>query len=90
MINKIVKHSLVVIFLLAANFSFAQVLNISNEMIIHDGKERSAIKVTIAPDSKEIKKAFKDFMDDQYKVDVEGIGFLKNKDVVYTNGSWRN
>lgn len=79
-----IKQSLIVILLLSVTFVQAQVLNISNEMIIHDGKERSAVKVTIAPDAKDIKKAFKDFMDDQYNVDVEGIGFLKNKDVVYT------
>lgn len=84
MLNRIIKQSLIVIFILSATFSFAQVLNVSNETIIHDGKERSAIKVTIEPGSKNVKKAFKDFMDDQYKVDVEGIGFLKNKDVIYT------
>lgn len=84
MINKIIRQALLGIFLISTTLVNAQVLNVSNETIIYDGKERSAVKVTIAPNAKEIKKSFKDFMDDQYKVDVEGIGFLKNKDVVYT------
>lgn len=84
MFNTIVKLSLIPLFLVTTTFLKAQVLNISNETLIHESKERSAIKVMIAPDSKEVKKAFKNFMDDRYNVDIEGIGFLKNKDVLYT------
>lgn len=87
MLNTIIKRTIFGIFLLSTIALNAQVLNISNETIIHDGKERSAVKVTIAPDSKKVKKSFKDFMDDQYKVDVEGIGFLKNKEVIYTEST---
>lgn len=85
MLNKIIKQTLLGLFLMSVTFLNAQILNVSNETIIHDGKERSAVKVTIAPDSKKVKKSFKDYMDDQYEVEVEGIGFLKNKEVVYTN-----
>jgi len=84
MFNKIIKQAFLGVFLMSATFVNAQILNVSNETIIHDGKERSAVKVTIAPDSKDVKKSFKDFMDDQYDVKIEGIGFLKNKEVVYT------
>lgn len=84
MINTIIRKAFFGLFLVSTTIVNAQVLNVSNETIIHDGKERSAVKVTIAPDSKDVKKSFKDFMDDQYGVKVEGIGFLKNKEVVYT------
>ncbi len=87
MFNKIVKQALLGIFIMSATFVNAQILNVSNETIIHDGKERSAVKVTIAPGSKDVKKSFKDFMDDQFDVKVEGIGFLKNKKVVYTEST---
>lgn len=87
MFNKIIKQALLGIFLISSTVLSAQVLNVSNETIIHDGKERSAVKVTIAPNSKAVKKSFKDFMDDQYNIDIEGIGFLKNKEVVYTEST---
>jgi len=82
---KLFKTAILSCLLLITFQSNAQTLNISNETIIHDSKERSAVKVMIAPDTKDVKKKFKDFMDDRYNVDVEGIGFLKNKDVVYTD-----
>lgn len=84
MYYKIIKQTLLVLLIISATFLKAQVLNISNETIVHDSKERSAIKVMIAPDTKAVKKAFRDFMDDRYDVEIEGIGFLKNKDVLYT------
>ncbi|MEM6316963.1 MAG: hypothetical protein AAF960_04795 [Bacteroidota bacterium] len=72
------------VMILTANIVSAQVLNVENETIIHDGKERNSIRVIIAPEAKEVKKAFRDFMDDRYDVDIEGIGFLTNKEVLYT------
>ncbi len=71
-------------FLLTTFMLTGQTLNITNKTIVHDSKERNAIKVLIAPETKSVKKAFKDFMEDKYDVDVEGIGLFKNKDVLYT------
>lgn len=84
MLNQLIQRTLLTIFLCLPMILNAQVLNISNETILHENINRNAIKVVIAPDSKEVKKEFKDFMDDKFDVKVEGIGFLKNKDVLYT------
>lgn len=85
MLHKIINRSVVLfMFLLSIGVLQAQVLNISNKIIVHDSKERNAIKVLIAPESKSVKKSFKDFMDDTHNIDIEGISFLKNKDVLYT------
>lgn len=85
MIQKLINHSTVLfLFLITATVLQAQTLKISNKTIIHDSKERNAVKVLIAPEAKSVKKSFKDFMDDKYDIDIEGIGFLKNKDVLYT------
>ena len=71
-------------FLLTSFKLTGQALNISNKIIVHDSKERNAVKVLIAPETKSVKKAFKDFMDDKYDVDIKGIGLFKNEDVLYT------
>lgn len=84
MTKQFVKYLLFTVFILSLNSIQAQVLNISNEMMLYDRTERSAIKIMIAPEAKDVKKQFQDYMDDQHEVKVEGIGFLKNKDVLYT------
>lgn len=84
MLSNTIKQALLCFFLLSSFLVHSQKLAISNETIIHEGKERSAIKVVFAPDSKDVKKSFKHYMDDRYDIDVEGIGFLKNKQVIYT------
>jgi len=84
MLDKIIKQALLGIILLTATFLQAQELELSNVQIIHDQKERSAVKAVIEPEGKDTKKDFRDFMDDRYKVEVEGIGLFKNKPVIYT------
>ena len=71
-------------FLLTSVTLTGQTLNVSNKIIVHDSKEWNAIKVLIAPETKSVKKAFKDFMDNKYEVDIKGIGLFKNEDVLYT------
>lgn len=84
MLNKISQYILLLLCLCFVTSIHAQTLNVSNESLMHDEITRNAIKVVIAPQSKEVKKEFKDYMDDRHEVKVEGIGFLKNKDVLYT------
>jgi len=84
MTHRCLNYVLIVIILAITSTIYGQTLNISNTTIFDDSKERSAIKVAIAPETKSVKKAFKNFMDDRYNVSIEGIGFLKNKDVLYT------
>lgn len=84
MFNKIIRQALLGVLFLSATFLQAQSLNLENVTLIHDQKERSAIKVVIEPEGKDTKKDFKDFIEDRYDVEVEGIGLFKNKPVIYT------
>ncbi len=61
---------------------FAQDIRIIESTVEHNDKNRPSLSVTINPDTKAVKKKWKDFMDDKYDVDVKGIGFLTNKDVL--------
>jgi len=60
----------------------AQNIEIKESTIQHNDKLRPSLSVNITPDTKEVKKKWKDFMDDKYDVKVKGIGFLTNKDVL--------
>ena len=84
MFNKIIKQALFGVLLLSATFLQAQSVDLENVIIVHDQKERSAVKVVIAPEGKDTKKDFKDFIEDRYNVEVEGISLFKNKPVIYT------
>lgn len=61
---------------------FSQDLTVSDQMIKNDDEMQASIKVILKPDSKTVKKAYRDWMEENYNVDVDGIGFLKNKDVL--------
>jgi uncharacterized coiled-coil DUF342 family protein len=50
--------------------------------IQYDGEERPCIAVRLDPDTKEVKKAWEDFVKKQYKIRLKGLGFLVNKDVL--------
>lgn len=77
----------ILIFLLLTSFLNlpslqAQELTVSDEAIEYNDQERSCIKVVLKPGTKTVKKAYKDWMEDKQDVDVDGFGFLKNKDVL--------
>jgi hypothetical protein len=48
----------------------------------YDGEERPCITLRLAPDTKEVKKAWEDFVKKEYKIKLKGLGFLVNKDVL--------
>ena len=50
--------------------------------IQYDGEERPCITVRLDPDTKEIKKAWEDFVKKEYKIRLKGLGFLVKKDVL--------
>ncbi len=79
------KHiSILVLFvLLISNFNLSgQKLAVTDQTINYDDQIQPSIKVILKPNSKEVKKAYKDWMEDNQDVDVDGFGFLKNKDVL--------
>lgn len=58
----------------------AQQVELQSGNYMLDKNNRSGIRAVLPAPTKEVKKAFKDFMDDRYDVDMKGIGFLTNKD----------
>jgi len=64
----------------------AQDLTVSDGYTEYDDVKRPAVKVILEPSTKAVKKAWRDWMEDRYDVDVDGFGFLKNKDVLKIEG----
>lgn len=50
---------------------------------MYEKESRPGLIVEMEPTPKEVKKEWHDFLKDQYDLDLKGIGFLSNKDVLY-------
>ncbi len=48
----------------------------------YDGEQRPCITIRLEPETKEVKKAWEDFVKKEYKIKLRGLGFLVNKDVL--------
>lgn len=70
------------ILLFSSTFLSAQKLSITDGIITYDDQDRPCIVVQIEPDTKDVKDAIKDWMDDEKDVKLRGFGFLVNKDVL--------
>ena len=64
--------------------TFAQTLEIENGQVLYDKKSRPAILIKINPETKEVKKSWKKFIQKEHDVDVDGIGLFTNKDILKT------
>ncbi len=74
---------LILLFFLVSNLQLnGQELAVTDQTIEHDDQTQPSVKVILKPDSKEVKKAYKKWMEDKQDVDVDGFGFLKNKDIL--------
>lgn len=62
--------------------AFSQQLQLSEHQLTYKNEERTSVKVLLEPNPKTVKKAFEDWMKDKYDVNLKGIGFLSNKDVL--------
>jgi len=84
--NILIKSILFFAFFLIGNQVDAQKLVMENEEISYDSQLRSAVKVTIAPDKKEVRKDWEDYIEDNYGTKVKGNGWLRKKDVLSAKG----
>ncbi len=86
--NKIISSISFLFLLLLTSFSGvqAQKLSLENATVEHNDVTRHAIKVKLEPSTKEVKRAFKDYMEDEKDLDIDGFGFLTNKDVLKAEG----
>lgn len=60
----------------------AQQLEITNDQVTYKKEDRASVRVLLDPEPKTVKKAFEDWLKDHYDVNLKGIGFLANKDVL--------
>ena len=60
----------------------AQTLELDNGSILYEKEKRQAVMVTMDPEPKEVKKAWKKFIQKNYDENVEGLGLFTNKEVL--------
>ena len=72
----------IILFALSAPQLLAQNLILQPATIEHNDNKRPCIQVTVAPPSKILKKAWKDYLKDEHDFKIKGIGFLANKDLL--------
>jgi len=73
---------LVTLFLVFSLSTSAQTLEMSRAEVSYEGKSRPSIKVSLQPESKEVKKAWKKFIQNSYDADVDGFGLFSNKEIL--------
>ncbi len=75
------KNILILIFLLSTLPLYA--LKIETGLFQRDGQERPGIKLTMDIPVKQVKKAFQDYLKDNYDIKLKGMGLFTNKDELY-------
>ncbi len=70
--------------LLTALTSTASAHNLEPKVshVEYKGDMRPSIEIVVAPEPKELKKAWRDYLQENYDVRLKGIGFLVNKDIL--------
>lgn len=59
-----------------------QEFDFSTSTVMYDEEPRPCIAVRLAPGTKTIKKAWEDFVKKEYGINLRGLGFLVNKDIL--------
>lgn len=62
---------------------FSQTVDLSSITVKHNKKQRDAILAEIEPAKKTVKKAWKNYLKDNYDLKLKGFGLFTNKDVLY-------
>ncbi|MCR9172727.1 MAG: hypothetical protein NXI10_09560 [bacterium] len=62
--------------------AFSQLPVPKTSQVQYEGKTRPSLEVTLVPEAKEVKQAWHDFIKEQYEVDMKGIGWFSNKEVL--------
>jgi len=82
---KNLKTTFLVALLFSPLFLFGQNITPITGELQHNDKTREAWVVNVEPESKGLKKAWKDYLKKNYDIKLKGIGFLSNKDVLFVN-----
>lgn len=81
------KNSISILFIVTALMAYSKVFtqpvfDFQVSTLKYDGEERPCITVRLEPDTKEVKKAWEDFVKKEYNIKLKGLGFLVNKDIL--------
>lgn len=80
--STIVTIMLITLFTIYQNIGSAQNLTPTQGTITHNDKSRPCLSVNLDPEPKTLKKAWKNYLKDNYDFKLKGIGFLSNKDLL--------
>ncbi|MEM8527055.1 MAG: hypothetical protein AAGG68_20615 [Bacteroidota bacterium] len=73
----------VALFLLSTGATTAQDVSLREGYYARNEATRPGIRAYLSPNAKDVKKAFEDYMNDTYDVNLKGIGLFTNKDELY-------
>lgn len=76
------KSALFIFSILISSLTFSQSISPLDGTINHNEKSRPCLVVNVDPEAKTLKKAWSDYLKDNYDVKLKGIGFLSNKDLL--------
>ncbi len=80
--SNLLKIFIIALLLIGVQTIRAQEFSMQTGEVIYGSKTYPAVIVRLEPDAKAVKKELADFMKNQYNVNLKGIGFLTNKDVL--------
>lgn len=80
--KSIIKSSLIIISIIISSISYSQSISPIDGTVNHNKKSRPCLEVNVDPEAKTLKKAWKNYLKDNYDVKLKGIGFLSNKDLL--------
>lgn len=78
---------IIIALLVSISSLFGQNAKLQTEEVLYNEVLRPSIQVKMTPPAKEVKKAWKDFIQDTYDADVDGIGLFANKDILTSEGA---
>jgi len=74
-------------FLITSTLAIGQTARLEINEVLYKDVLRPSIEVEMVPSAKDVKKAWKNFIEDQYDADVSGYGLFANKDILSTSGA---
>lgn len=80
------KYLIIALSFLFVSSTTAQKLQLTEGMVNYKGEQQASITATVEPGTKNIKSALKDWMQEQFSVDLKGYGFFTNKAILSAKG----
>lgn len=80
--KSILTTSLIIISIIISSISYSQSISPIDGTVYHNKKSRPCLEVNVDPEAKTLKKAWNNYLKENYSVKLKGIGFLSNKDLL--------